>query len=116
METIPVRPEPNQTFQVVLHDQDCSLRIYARNMADGSEPLYMDLYVDEQPIFYGTLCKDALVLPLYDYMPFEGGLLFVDMNGAEDPQWSGLGTRWQLVYLTQAEVTAFNNGTLTFEE
>lgn len=116
MVTVPIRTDPNQTFQVVLGEQNCSLRLYTRGLADGSQPLYMDLYVDESGIFFGQLCKDGIVMPLYDYLPFEGGLLFVDLQGNDDPVYYGLGDRWQLLYLTAAEVAQYKNGTLTAED
>lgn len=111
METIPVSAVANQTFQVILGDQDCSFRIYTRpERAGGALRLYMDLYVNEAVVFYGVICKDGVLLPLADYMPFEGGLLFVDMEGAADPEYQGLGDRWRLLYLTQAEADAYRNG------
>lgn len=111
METIPVSAIANQTFQVILGDQDCSFRIYTRpERAGGVLRLYMDLYVNGVVVFYGALCKDGVLLPLADYIPFEGGLLFVDMEGDADPEYQGLGDRWRLLYLTQAEADAYRNG------
>ena len=112
METLSIQAVANQTFQVTLNDQDCSIRLYTRNLPDGAEPLYMDLYVSDVAIFYGVICRDGVVLPLYDYLDFEGGLLFVDLQGSTDPQYEGLGDRYRLLYLTADEVEAYNNGTL----
>ena len=111
MENIPVSAIANQSFQIILGDQDCSFRLYTRpERAGGPLRLYMDLYVGEATIFYGALCKDGVLLPLSDYMPFEGGLLFVDLEGSDDPEYTGLGTRWSLLYLTQEEADAYRNG------
>lgn len=111
METIPVSAIANQSFQVVLGDQDCSFRLYTRpERAGGPLRLYMDLYVGETAIFYGALCKDGVLLPLSGYMAFEGGLLFVDMEGSDDPEYTGLGDRWNLLYLTQTEADAYRSG------
>lgn len=116
METIPVSALANQSFQLILGDQDCSFRLYTRpERAGGSLRLYMDLYVNEQPVFYGALCKDGVLLPLADYMAFEGGLLFTDLEGDADPEYTGLGTRWSLLYLTQDEADAYRNGEFAAE-
>lgn len=113
METLTIQAIANQTFQVTLNDQDCSIRLYTRNqLAGGKFVLYMDLYVSDQSIFSGLMCRDGVVLPLSDYMAFEGGFLFIDMQGNEDPCYEGLGDRWHLLYLTAEEVEAYNNGTL----
>ena len=65
MMTVPLRHEPNQSLQIVLGEQNCTLRFISRGVN------------------------------LYCY--------FVDMQGEEDPHWSGLGDRFQLVYVEEGE-------------
>jgi hypothetical protein len=50
-----------------------------------------------------VLCRDLVYLVREAYLGFTGDLTFIDAEGADDPQYSGLGSRWQLVYI---EVTA----------
>jgi hypothetical protein len=38
------------------------------------------------------------------YDGFSGNLYFIDLQGSDDPQYMGFGSRWVLVYLTAAEV------------
>jgi hypothetical protein len=66
--------------------------------------LYTDLDVSRVNIWRGLIVRNLLPCKLYPYLAFIGQLVFVDMQGQADPQWSGLGTRWQCAYLTDAEV------------
>ena len=110
MQTIPLRATANQTLQVVLDGQDCSLRIYTRTLSDGGDTLFCDLDIAQRPVFYGAICLDGLPLPLYPWLGMSGRLVFVDMQGTAAPHWSGLGSRWQLVYLSPAEAEAYAEG------
>ena len=53
MQEIPLRATGNQTLQVVLEGQNCSLRLYTRGLSDGVETLFCDLSIDQNPVFYG---------------------------------------------------------------
>lgn len=111
MKTVPLRPFPNQILQTVLGGQNCSLRLYTRDTPDG-ERLFCDLAVDQEPVFYGSICRDAVGLKRYDWLVFTGELLFIDMQGDADPHWSGLGDRWRLIWLDTVEAARFEEGTL----
>lgn len=102
MQRIPLRATPNQSMQIVLGAQNCTLRLYTRSQ-DGVEHLYSDLAVDQSLIWGGVICQDMGPLKLYDYLPFVGQLLFVDMEGDDDPIWNGLEDRFRLVYLEEGE-------------
>lgn len=99
---IPVRATPNQSFQVLLEGQNCTIRLYSRAIED-IEHLFMDLAIDQTVIFAGVICQDMERLKLYPIWPFSGQLVFVDMNGDDEPEWSGLGERWKLLYLTKED-------------
>ncbi len=116
MLTIPVRAQANQDFQVILAEQNCSISIYTRYSPCFGDKLYLDLHVDGQNVCYGIPCQDGVTMPLYGYLPFEGALMFMDLQGSKDPEWSGLGERWILVYLTADEAEAYNDGTLSFSD
>lgn len=111
MQEIPLRATGNQTLQVVLEGQNCSLRLYTRNLSDGVETLFCDLSIDQEPVFYGCPCLDGLPMPLYAWLGMTGQLVFVDMEGDEAPRWSGLGSRWKLLYMSPAEADAYREGT-----
>lgn len=102
MQRIPLRAAPNQSQQIVLGGQNCTLRLYTRTY-DGTDRLYCDLAVDQNLVFGGVICQDMAGLKLYGYQPFAGQLFFVDMEGGDDPVWSGLNDRFRLVYLEEGE-------------
>lgn len=112
MQEIPLRATGNQTLQVVLEGQNCSLRLYTRNLSDGVETLFCDLSIDQDPVFYGCPCLDGLPMPLYAWLGMTGQLVFIDMEGDEAPRWSGLGSRWKLLYMSPAEADAYREGTV----
>lgn len=112
MQEIPLRATGNQTLQVVLDGQNCSLRLYTRGLSDGVEALFCDLSIDQEPVFYGCPCLDGLPMPLYAWLGMTGQLVFIDMEGDEAPRWSGLGSRWKLLYMSPAEADAYREGTI----
>lgn len=112
MQEIPLRATGNQTLQVVLEDQNCSLRLYTRSLSDGVETLFCDLSIDQDPVFYSCPCLDGLPMPLYAWLGMTGQLVFIDMEGDEAPHWSGLGSRWKLLYMSPAEADAYREGTI----
>ena len=102
MQRIPLRAVPNQSLEIVLGGQNCTIRLYTRTV-DGSEHLFCDLTVDKELVAGGVICQDMTPVKLYDYQPFDGQLLFVDMQGDEPPHWRGLDDRWRLVWLAEGE-------------
>jgi len=99
---VPLAALPDQRLQIILGNQDVTLRVYSRG---GN--LYTDLDVSGANIWRGFIVRNSLPCKLYPYLAFAGQLVFVDMQGEADPQWSGLGSRWQCLYLTDAEVSGF---------
>ena len=117
MQTIPLRAAPNQSLYIVLGGQNCTIRLASREVGTGilqagSVSLYAGLDVDDTTVFSGQICRDGVPLKRLDYLPFSGDLVFIDKTGDADPQWDGLGTRWQLLYLTPDEATAYMRGQL----
>ena len=78
---------------------------------DGTA-LFVDLAVNEVAVASGIIARDGTLLLRYPRLGFVGDLLFVDMQGAADPQWTGLGERWRLVWLSADEAQAYEEGTL----
>jgi len=62
--------------------------------------LYMDLKVNGTQLFNCQICLGQLLLRSDDYLGFDGGLMFADAQGWNDPTWDGLGSRYQLLYLS----------------
>lgn len=94
MTPIPLSPVPSQTLKVNLAGQACDITVYLIGAL-----LYCDLAVAGLPIISARLIRDRVQLVRYAYLGFVGDLAMVDTQGTEDPQYLGLGARWQLTYL-----------------
>jgi hypothetical protein len=68
--------------------------------------LYCDLFIGGSPVWYGKRCENGTSLNYYTYQGFSGQLCFVDMQGYTDPVWTGLGTRYQLMYFQTGSADA----------
>ena len=99
MQIVPLQPLPNQTLQVQLSGQACTINVY--QLAYG---LFLDLLVDNVPIVTSIICEDRNKLVRSLYQGFDGNLAFRDTQGSADPVYTGLGDRWQLVYLEPADL------------
>ena len=98
MQTIPLQPVPSQTVKVVLANQNCQITL--RHQTQG---LFADVVADGVTLTSTTIARDAVPIMPRDYLAFAGNLVFVDTQGADDPTYTGLGSRFQLVYLTAEE-------------
>ena len=87
-----------QSLKVVLDEQSCEISIRERL---GN--LYMSMVVDGVSSWNNHVCYDRQNVKPYSYMPFLGGLYFVDKEGSTDPIASGLNSRYFLVYLADGE-------------
>lgn len=91
--TLPLTADPSQQFQIALNGQNCTIGVYQKD-----ESVFVDLWVDDNPIFLGMKALDRVGLKLAEYMGFEGQLWFADQNGTENPDYTGFGTRYLLYY------------------
>lgn len=98
MQQIQIQPVPAQVLKVVLDGQNCQLSIYQK-----PQGLFFDLSVDGTSIVAAVVCRDAVPVVCRNYAGFSGNLLFIDTQGSSDPEYTGLNSRFQLVYLTEAE-------------
>lgn len=91
--SIPLAPLPSQSVNVTLGNQQCRIDIVQK-----STGLYLDLYVSDVPIALGVLCLDANFIVADSYVGFTGDLIFIDSQGAQDPDYLGLGGRYALYW------------------
>lgn len=98
MQTVTIQPVPSQSLKVVLAGQNCQISIYQKN-----GKIFVDLNSNGIDISLATLAHDAVPLNPRSYAGFEGNLFFIDNQGSEDPTYEGLGSRFQLIYLTASE-------------
>jgi hypothetical protein len=69
--------------------------------------LYCDLDIDTTNIWSGILCLDLDELNGGPAQGFEGALYFADTQGSQDPDYTGLGSRYVLCYQdTDGNVTS----------
>lgn len=94
MQVIPIQAIPNQSFNVVLDDQNCTLHLYQKGAF-----LYMDLAVEGVDVRTGYICLCNADLLEYPTPLFNGVLFFADMQGrGEPPSYEGLGSRFVLFF------------------
>jgi hypothetical protein len=98
MNAIPLDAVPNQTLQVVLASQSVQINLY---QTPGG--LFMDVLVNNAPIKYGQICENLNRIIRTAYLGFVGDFIFQDTQGSNDPDYTGLGSRYVLYYLSAAE-------------
>jgi hypothetical protein len=102
MQTIPIQPVPSQQFQVTLDGQLCAFSIYVKNQC-----MFFDALVNGAAISYSVQCKNLVNLIPTAYLGFTGLLVFNDTQGTSDPVYTGLGSRWVLLYLDAADLEVY---------
>lgn len=98
MLTITLTAEKEQTVNVTLANQACTIRLVQRDSG-----IYIDLSLNSIPILQGVPCWYGNKIVRYSYLGFVGDLFFSDQQGESDPYWDGLGTRFLLFYLEEGE-------------
>lgn len=99
MQIVPTKAIPNQTLQVQLDSQPCTLNVY--QLAYG---LFIDVYVGNALVVAGVICENLNRIVRSLYLGFSGDLAFFDTQGTDDPVYTGLGARFQLVYLEESDL------------
>lgn len=94
LKIVALEPVPAQSVDVILGGQNCRIKVYHK-----STGLFFDLIVDGEPVVLGRLCLDRNRLVRYMRLPFYGDLFFADGQGTSDPEYSGLGDRYNLFYV-----------------
>lgn len=100
-QTIPLQATPNQTQTVPLAGQSCDL-----NVVQTSTGLYMDVFLNGELIVSSVICQDRNRIIRDLYFGFPGDFAFFDTIGNTDPDYTGLGGRFQLVYIEASELPA----------
>lgn len=94
MKFIPLQPLASQFLNVTLDGQACRIAVYQK-----STGLFLDLTVANVVRMTCVVCRDRVRLVRQAYLGFVGDLAFIDTQGAQDPDYTGLGSRYQLAYL-----------------
>ena len=96
---IPLTAVANQTLAVPLAGQNAQLNVYQKGLY-----LYMDVFLDNEAIIRGVICEDRNRIIRDLYLGFAGDFFFMDMEGVTDPQYTGLNSRYFLVYVPADEL------------
>lgn len=101
---IPLNPTlANQTLRITLNNQVCTITV--RQLGAW---LFLTLALPTGPLLTNRMCLNRVLLVRQPYLGFVGDLAFVDLQGKQDPVYSGLYTpgnagRYALVYLAPGE-------------
>lgn len=99
MMRIPIQAVPNQTLAVTLVRQAAQIAI-----RQNGNNLFFDLQLNGGYIVRTRICRDRQRLLLdAKYRGFVGDFAFVDTQGVTNPNYVGLGARYQLFYLGSDE-------------
>jgi len=90
---IPLLAVPAQDCKVVLGGQNCHITVYQK-----PEGLFVSITSDGVDVILGVIARNTVNLIGRGYLGFVGSLFFIDNQGAADPEYTALGSRYQLVY------------------
>ena len=100
MQIVPLQAVPNQSVDVVLNGQACTILVYQK-LAN----VFVDVLVNDAPIVTGIIALDQVLIVRKLYLGFIGDLGFIDtMQGGAAPQYAGLGTQFLLCYFLPSEL------------
>lgn len=97
---IPLQPIPSQVIVSLLASQSCKIAVYQKNTG-----MFVDIYVNDALVIGGVIAEDRNRIVRSLYLGFNGDLAFIDIQGTADPEYTGLGTRYVLAYLSADELT-----------
>ena len=102
MEIVPLQPVPAQIVNVLLNNQSVILTL--RQLATG---LFMNVISNGAEVVGLVACQNLNRIVRDLYFGFEGDFVFLDNSGAgEDPDFTGLGARYSLIYLSPSDLPA----------
>jgi hypothetical protein len=90
---IPLSATPSQSLAIQLGGKSCRISVYQKRTG-----LFIDLSVNDVVVLPGVLGRDRTWLVRGAHIGFPGDLTFIDSQGATDPVYTGLGSRFSLVW------------------
>lgn len=93
---IPLINRPNQTLTCNINNQTLDITLNTRN----EERLFITLKVNNTLIVANRVCLNGIALVKNNYADIACDLVFIDTQGKNDPHYSGLGYRYQLMVVT----------------
>ena len=90
---IPLNAVAAQNFTILLNNQNCKIKLY-----QTSTGLYCDISVNNIISAQTVLCLNQVNIVREAYQGLIGNLFFFDTQGTNDPYYTGLGSRYLLIY------------------
>lgn len=113
MMLIPISAVASQTLQFVAGGQNCQMSVYTNDGFDYTdaalntekEYIAIDFAYNGIQVTNTQNCLNRKRLLINrQYLGFVGDFMFVDTQGVDDPEYTGLGSRWVLVYLEASDL------------
>jgi hypothetical protein len=95
---IPLQPIPSQIVSANLAGQPTQIKVYQKMFG-----LFVDVSVNNKLIIGGVIARNGVKIVRSAYLGFIGDLFFDDAQGTSDPTYTGLGSRFSLVYLEPSD-------------
>lgn len=106
MTEVPLIATPNQELAIELEEQDCTIQV--RQLGNYT---YLTLWVDSTLIVENAICMPGVAI-LQGYVHgFRGNFVLVDSSDPNNQQISNyteLGSRFLLLYLTDEEINEYS--------
>ena len=103
---VPLIATPNQELAIELNEQDCTIQV--RQLGDY---IFLTLWVDSTLIVENAICMPLIPIVQGSVSGFTGNLLMVDTSAdvthQELPDYTELGDRFRLAYLTDEEAEQY---------
>lgn len=101
---VPLQAVPSQKVKTTLNDQIVELDIYQLRYG-----MFINVTVNGTLVIGAVICQNLnrIIRNAYLSAPagFSGDFVFYDTQGTSDPTFAGLGTRYQLLYLSEDDLT-----------
>jgi hypothetical protein len=101
MQTIQAQAVPNQQLTCQLGSQSVTITI-----AQYAYGLFMSVAVAGEPVINSVLCQNRNRIVRSAYLGFDGDFSWYDTQGASDPVFNQIGTRFLLLYLSESDLAA----------
>lgn len=95
---VPLQPIPSQVLRTVLNKQNLKISIY-----DKGGNLFVDVNSGGVQIITSVMVRNADPIVCINYSGFVGNMIFLDIDGFNHPEYSGLGSRYRLIYIPPPE-------------
>lgn len=100
---VPINDLPNQTLNIVLSNQNCTINLLSRN-----NHVFFDLFLNNVNIIYGRKLSLTPILP-YEYMQslFIGNFFLINNDGNDitEPDYRLFGITQSLMYYTPSDAS-----------